>query len=174
MFPVKFQRSKGFTLVEIMIVVAIIALIAAIAIPNLLRARHNANETAGIASLRTLVSSLESFRANQTPVTFPGAGVTSGGVAVTGIGNLDDTVPAYIDGVLAAGQKQGYNFTYTPGAVRTVTLGGTTFNVYDTYTLTAAPITVGTTGTRRFFVDQSGVIRSNDTAAATVASPPIE
>ncbi len=166
--------TKGFTLVEIMIVVAIIALIAAIAIPNLLRARHNANETAGIASMRTLVSALESFRANQTPVTYPGAGVTSGGVAVTGIGNLDDTVPAYIDGVLAGGQTQGYNFTFTPGAVRVVTLGGTNYNVYDTYTLTAVPVTVGTTGTRRFFVDGTGVIRVNDTGAATAASPPLE
>ncbi len=168
------HRAGGFTLVEIMIVVAIIALIAAIAIPNLLRARHNANETAAIGNLKTLVDSLESFRSNQSPTSYPGAGVTSGGVAVTGIGNLDDTNPPYIDGVLASGTRQGYTFTFTPGAVRVVTLAGTDFNVYDTYTLTAVPVTVGTTGTRRFFVDQSGVIRVNQAGAATVASVPLE
>ena len=60
------RSKKGFTLVEIMIVVAIIALLAAIAIPNLLRARHNANESAAIGSMRTFSSALESFRAAQT------------------------------------------------------------------------------------------------------------
>ena len=166
--------SRGFTLVEIMIVVAIIALIAAIAIPNLLRARHNANETAAIGNTKTLVDALESFRANQTPTSYPGAGVTSGGVAVAGLAGLANTNPPYIDAILAAGQRQGYNFTYTAGAVRVVTLGGANFNVYDTYTLTSVPVTVGTTGTRRFFVDQTGVIRVNDAGAATAASTPLE
>ncbi len=165
---------KGFTLVEIMIVVAIIALIAAIAIPNLLRARHNANETAAIGNTKTLVDALESFRANQAPTSYPGAGVTSGGVAVTGLAGLANTNPPYIDAVLAGGTRQGYTFTYTPPAARVVAIGGQNFNVYDTYTLTAAPLTVGTTGTRRFFVDQSGVIRVNDVGAATVASVPLE
>ena len=168
------KREKGFTLVEIMIVVAIIALIAAIAIPNLLRARHNANETAAIGNMKTLVDSLESFRANLAPTSYPGAGVTSGGVAVAGLAGLSNTNPPYIDAVLSSGTRQGYTFTYTPGAVRVVALGGVNFNAYDTYTLTATPVTVGTTGTRRFFVDQSGVIRTNDAGAATVASTPLE
>ena len=169
------RKREGFTLVEIMIVVAIIALIAAIAIPNLLRARHNANETAAIGNMKTLVDALESFRANQTPTTYPGVGVNSGGIAVTGIGNLDDLNPPYIDGVLASGQRQGYNFTFTPGAVRVVTLGGVAFNVYDTYTLIALPVIRNTTGTRSFFVDQSGVIRARQAAGnPTVADPPLE
>ena len=168
------KGAKGFTLVEIMIVVAIIALIAAIAIPNLLRARHNANETAAIGNMKTLVDSLESFRANQAPTSYPGAGVTSGGVAVTDLTGLAVTNPAYIDAVLASGTRQGYTFTYTPGAARVVSLGGQNFNAYDTYTLTATPVTVGTTGTRRFFVDSTGVIRSNDTGAATAVSTPLE
>ena len=168
------KGSKGFTLVEIMIVVAIIALIAAIAIPNLLRARHNANETAAIGNMKTLVDALESFRANQAPTTYPGAGVTSGGVAVAGLAGLANTNPPYIDGVLAGGTRQGYTFTYTPPAARVVAIGGQNFNVYDTYTLTATPVTVGTTGTRQFFVDQSGVIRVNDTGVATAASTPLE
>ena len=168
------KREKGFTLVEIMIVVAIITLIAAIAIPNLLRARHNANETAAIGNTKTLVDALESFRANQAPTTYPGAGVTSGGVAVAGLAGLANTNPPYIDAVLAGGTRQGYTFTYTPPAARVVAIGGVNFNVYDTYTLTATPVTVGTTGTRRFFVDESGVIRVNDIGAATAASVPLE
>ncbi|MDP2980719.1 MAG: type II secretion system protein, partial [Candidatus Omnitrophota bacterium] len=63
----KLRSRHGFTLVEIMIFVAIISLLAAIAIPNLLRARHNANEAAGIAALRTISTACESFRSAQTP-----------------------------------------------------------------------------------------------------------
>jgi type IV pilus assembly protein PilA len=173
------HRASGFTLVEIMIVVAIIALIAAIAIPNLLRARHNANETAAIGNLKTLVDALEEFRANQSPTTYPGAGVLSAGAAAATLPNLATLNPPYIDAVLASGTRQGYTFTYLPGPVRVVTVtiaAGNTqnFNVYDTYTLTAVPITVATTGTRRFFVDSSGVIRVNQTGPATVASVPLE
>jgi prepilin-type N-terminal cleavage/methylation domain-containing protein len=125
---------KGFTLVEIMIVVAIIALLAAIAIPNLLRARHNANEAAAIASLRTLSTAEESYRAAQNPTTY-------GTFA-----QLAGANPPYIDATLAAGAKQGYNFAFTvaPGA--------------NTYTITATPQVAGTTGTRTFSVDQTGVI----------------
>jgi prepilin-type N-terminal cleavage/methylation domain-containing protein len=128
--------KKGFTLVEIMIVVAIIALLAAIAIPNLLRARHNANESAAIGSLRTLSSSEESYRANQNPVTY---------------GSLANLLapprggPPYIDAILAGGAKQGYNFAMT-----TLTT--------NTYTITATPQAPGQTGTRTFTVDQTGVI----------------
>lgn len=168
------SRARGFTLVEIMIVVAIIALIAAIAIPNLLRARHNANETAAIGNMKTLVDGLESFRANQAPTTYPGVGVQSGGAAAANLPNLAALNPPYFDAVLASGQRQGYTFTYTPGAVRVVAISGQNFNVYDTYTLTATPITVGTTGTRRFFVDSSGVIRVNQLGPATAADVPLE
>jgi len=128
--------KKGFTLVEIMIVVAIIALLAAIAIPNLLRARHNANEAAAIAALRTISTACESFRAAQTPSSYPAT------LAVLGA-----AVPPYIDNTLAGGTKQGYIYAYAIGAT------------VNQYTCTGTPVTVGTTGTRVFFVDESGIIR---------------
>ncbi len=126
--------KKGFTLVEIMIVVAIIALLAAIAIPNLLRARHNANESAAIATLRTISTAEESYRAVQNPNTY-------GTLA-----QLAAAVPPYIDATLATGTKQGYTFIMTGAPAA------------NTYTCTATPQTVGTTGTRIFTVDQTGVI----------------
>ncbi|MBI3333503.1 MAG: prepilin-type N-terminal cleavage/methylation domain-containing protein [Candidatus Omnitrophica bacterium] len=170
------SRAKGFTLVEIMIVVAIIALIAAIAIPNLLRARHNANETAAIGNLRTLVDGLEEFRSNMAPTSYPGAGVTVGlgGPAATSLADLAVLNPPYFDTVLGSGTRQGYTFTYVPNGQRNVVIAGNNFTVYDGYTILARPITLNITGTRRFFVDQSGVIRANATADATANDVPLE
>ena len=125
---------KGFTLVEIMIVVAIIALLAAIAIPNLLRARHNANEAAAVASLRTISTTEESYRAAQNPPTY-------GTLA-----QLSGANPAYIDATLGAGAKQGYNFAMTAGPTA------------NTYTVTATPQVATQTGTRTFRVDQTGLV----------------
>ena len=138
------MNRKGFTLVEIMIVVAIIALLAAIAIPNLLRARHNANESAAVASLRTVSTACESFRAVQTPTTYPASLAALGAAA-----------PPYIDTNLAAGTKQGYTFVYALVSA-------------NQYTCTGSPTTVGVTGTRVFFVDESGVIRLNNAAGAPI------
>jgi type IV pilus assembly protein PilA len=143
--------KRGFTLVEIMIVVAIIALLAAIAIPNLLRARHNANEAAAIASLRTISVACESFRAAQTPPSYPAS--LAALIAPT-------SVPPYIDAGLAgataaATERQGYFFTYA-------------LVNRNQYTCTAAPAVAGTTGTRTFFVDESGVIRLNNAAGAPI------
>jgi type IV pilus assembly protein PilA len=148
---IKRLGKRGFTLVEIMIVVAIIALLAAIAIPNLLRARHNANEAAAIASLKTISAACESFRAAQTPPTYPA------NLAVLG---TPPTGPAYIDTALAgatnaATERQGYFFTYA-------------LVNRNQYTCTATPATIGTTGTRIFFVDESGVIRLNNAAGAAI------
>ena len=136
----RLRKSGGFTLVEIMIVVAIISLLAAIAIPNLLRARHNANEAASIAALRTISTACESFRSAQTPTTYP-----------ANLGALGSASPPYIDDALAgataaASAKQGYYYTYNRVNV-------------NQYTCYANPALANTTGTRIFFVDETGVIR---------------
>ncbi len=136
---IKLIGRKGFTLVEIMIVVAIIALLAAIAIPNLLRARLNANEAAAISSLRTISTACESFRATQSPLSYP-----------ANLAALSGAVPPYIDNTLGGGTKQGYTFVYAGGA--------------NVYTCTGSPVTPNVTGTRVFFVDESGVIRLNNAA----------
>ncbi|MDP2921816.1 MAG: type II secretion system protein [Candidatus Omnitrophota bacterium] len=143
----KLRSGRGFTLVEIMIVVAIISLLAAIAIPNLLRARHNANEAAAISALRTISTACESFRAAQTPPTYP-----------ANLAALGSATPAYIDGGLAAATaagsaKQGYYYTYALVSA-------------NQYTCTATPGVSGTTGTRVFFVDESGVLRLTNSAGA--------
>lgn len=145
-------ERKGFTLVEIMIVVAIIALLAAIAIPNLLRARLNANETAAIAAMRTLSTALESYRATQTPPTYP---TTAEGLAKLGPG-VGGSTPPYIDGVLSAAvsttiSKQGYYYTYAL----------VNANQYD---LAGSPATSGTTGNRYFYVNEAGVIYAGITS----------
>ncbi len=145
----KLRSGRGFTLVEIMIVVAIISLLAAIAIPNLLRARHNANEAAAIAALRTVSTACESFRAAQTPPTYP-----------ANLAALGSATPAYIDGGLAGATaagtaKQGYFYTYA-------------FVNANQFTCTASPAVSGTTGTRVFFVDESGVIRLTNVSGAPI------
>lgn len=143
-------KNKGFTLVEIMIVVAIIALLAAIAIPNLLRARHNANEAAAIAATKTISTACESFRAAQTPPSYP-----------ANLLALSTAAPPYIDAALATGTRQGYTFAYV-------------FVNTNQYTCNANPIVPNTTGTRGFFVDESGVVRGAAVAPASATSPPLE
>jgi len=138
------KNKKGFTLVEIMIVVAIIALLAAIAIPNLLRARHNANESAAIGALRTISAACESFRAAQTPTTYP-----------ANLAALSGANPAYIDNTLGGGTKQGYTFAYV------------LVNA-NQYTCTATPTVANVTGTRVFFVNETGVIRLTNAAGLPI------
>ena len=134
---------KGFTLVEIMIVVAIIALLAAIAIPNLLRARLNANEAAAQSTLKTVSTACESFRAAQTTPEYADAQ-----------GDMSGATPPYLDaGIFAAAGRQGYIFTYTAVAV-----GG----LNQRYVCGAEPVTVNVTGNRTFAVNESGVLRATD------------
>ncbi len=154
------NRQKGFSLIELLIVVAIILIIAAIAIPNLLRSKMAANEASAVGSLRSLNTACVTYSTTygQYPATLaslgPGSPATS-------------TTADLIDSVLSSGTKSGYKFAYvTPSASSGV--AGTT------YDLTATPVTIGTTGQRGFYTNQSGVIRANATGTATIADPPIQ
>jgi type IV pilus assembly protein PilA len=160
------KNNKGFTLIELMIVVAIIAIIAAIAIPNLLRSRMSANEAGAAGAMRTI---------STAEVGFQTAGfVDNAGDGVGDYGTLAQladpdgggATPPYIDQVLGNGQKHGYNF------VVNVTFGSPA-NA-PAYECTAVPTVPGRTGFRQFFVDESGVIRfTTDGTAATVNSLPL-
>lgn len=136
--------ERGFTLVEIMIVVAIIALLAAIAIPNVLRGRTSANESAAIGNLRALVSSLEMYRSvNQG---YPGTATWAADM-YTGAGADPDFGPPQFNGALGTSMDiQGFRYIYARGATN------------QTYTLTAGPTTAGRTGARGFRLTEAGVI----------------
>lgn len=156
------NKQKGFSLIELLIVVAIILIIAAIAIPNLLRSKMAANESSAVGSLRTINTSAVEY--NTTYGGYPQTLLSLGGPAG---GTAASTSAELIDAVLASGTKSGYSFTYTTG---TTDSNG---NVLQ-YTMTAVPTSPGTTGQRTFFTDQSGVIRADATGAtATVNSTPL-
>lgn len=156
------KRQQGFSLIELLIVVAIILIIAAIAIPNLMKSRMAANESSAVGSLRTI---------NTGEVTYfsscPDAGF-SASLNELYTGAICPGGQGIIDNVLATGAKSGYVFTYAPGAADAAGLT-------DTYTITAVPETVGVTGQRGFYSDQSGVLRYNlDGSAPTNASSALQ
>jgi prepilin-type N-terminal cleavage/methylation domain-containing protein len=140
------KRNEGFTLIELMLVVALIAIIAAIAIPSLMKARNASNEASAISSLRTLTTANNHYRTR----------FQAYASALT-----DLSAARYIDDTLGSGTKSGYNFTYTTAGA-------------DTWSVGALPVAAGLTGDRGFFVDESGVIRFNATGSATSASNPID
>ena len=169
------SANRGFTLVEIMIVVAIIALLAAIAIPNVLRGRTTANESAAVGNMRALVSSLEMYRSvnNAFPTVAQtwrtamyGADCATATIPVPDFGPPSFCNTMAGGATAATGLVQGYKYTYTPVATGA------------TYTVQATPETVNNTGTRSLFTDESSIIRhcvtgTQDTQA-TVASLSID
>jgi len=159
------RKQKGFSLIELLIVVAIILIIAAIAIPNLLRSRIAANEASAVGSVRTINTAQVTYSSS-----YPDCGFTT--LANLGGSGGNTTGAGLIDSVLAGGQKSGYSFLATPTGGNG-TCGGGTATPNSTYTVVGQPQSAQT-GQRYFFSDQSGVIRYNISTAATATDAPLQ
>lgn len=139
------KTQRGFTLIELMIVVGIIAIIAAIAIPNLLRSRIQTNESAAIQNLRTVMGAQTAYSATNY-------------VFATNFADLTTATPSFLAGDWDPAHG-GYNFV----------LGGD----IDNFTLNANAKSYGVTGNHGFYTDSSGVIRFAVMGDADGAASPI-
>ena len=176
------NKQKGFSLIELLIVVAIILIIAAIAIPNLIRSRMAANEASSVATLRTLTTAFVTYNStygNGLPPTLndlknPPAG-TPPDCGTNGAGLVDNVLAGLSGGGgPATFTKSGYNFAYVganplPAAPAGIGCTGPGFGTSQT---SAVPVAIGGTGQRGFLIDNAGVIYfTTNGTLPTTASP---
>jgi len=148
------RKQKGFSLIELLIVVAIILIIAAIAIPNLLRARIAANESAAVGALRTLNTAQVTYNSAYPTVGFSSSLANLGG---TSCNPPVSSGACLIDSALQSGTKSGYSFSLPSSSV-TGTPG-------STYQFIVTPLAPNQTGVRYFCSFEDAVVRVNPTQA---------
>ena len=157
------RKANGFSLIELLIVVAIILIIAAIAIPNLLKSKMMANEASAVQSLRTIDTGETTYAATCTDVGY------SATLVELNTGALCASGKNILDNILGGGDpshKSGYAFTYV-----VLPVGG----LNNAFTITGLPAVPGVTGQRGFYSDQTNVVRfSMDGTAPTNASSPLQ
>lgn len=135
-FPSR-KRERGFTLVEMMVVITLVVIIASLAVSVALRARVQSNEAATAGNLRTISSAAEAFRGTQNPPAYPASFVV-----------MATSNPPYLDSAwTTSNQRQGYVYNYA------VAGNG------DTFSTTANPRNQNTSGINTYCVDHTGVIR---------------
>jgi len=165
------RKQKGFSLIELLLVVAVIMIIAAIAIPNFMRSRMAANESSAVSSLHIIEAAQVSYIS-----TYPNEGYAQD-LNTLGPGSSSNTTPTETNamlldivlgcpqGVLTAPcQKAGYNFYVTTSGLAPL----------STYMVNGDPISPGSSGNRHFYSDLTGVIRFNTSAVAADSDQPIE
>lgn len=147
-----------------LVAIPFILIIAAIAIPNLLRARTSANEASAVGSIRTINVAEVTYAASNPQAGFSANLEVLGGASPC---NVSPTTACLIDPVLASGQKSGYRFLYEAW-------DSNEDQVLDAYLVQAIPVEPGATGIRSFCSDESGIIRFTKEEACTRESPPLE
>jgi type IV pilus assembly protein PilA len=152
------RSHKGFSLIELLLVVAVILIISAIAVPNFLRSRLRANEASAVASLRVINTAAVTYSITYPDMGYPAHLTTLGGANPC---SASSTQSCLIDDILALGNKGGYSFVWTgDGAVPSVS-----------FVVTGTPQTVGASGQNMYCTDQTGLIHYDPTGSGcTVAS----
>ena len=151
------KNQKGFSLIELLIVVAILLIISAIAIPSYLRSRMQANEASAVGSVRMINTAAMTYSSTYVDVGFPANMADMGGANPC---SATSTSACILEDMLSQGTKSGYSFVWTgDGASPSIA-----------YALTATPLIVGGSGQRMFCTDQTGVIRNELSGAGCNAS----
>lgn len=161
------RTEKGFSLIELLIVVAIILIIAAIAIPNLIRSKMAANEASAISSMRSIVTAQIAYNTAYPSVGYASSisvlGPPSGSACIAS-GDATSSNACLLDNVLQTGKKSGYTFA----------ISNTNGSPVAVYQVNGDPVNPGGSGQRHFYSDASGVIRYNGTTTASSADTPIQ
>ena len=154
------DQLRGFSLIQLLVVTAIVLIIAAITIPNLLRSRMAANEASAVGSIHAINTAAITYNSaygNGFSPSLAALGTTPG--LAVGCTNAE-----LVDDGLITGSKSGYAFGLQHGQIQLASASSSCSGSYgyvDGYAIEALPITVGTTGQRAFCMDASGVIRFN-------------